>query len=46
MICREKEYLYLLVIISRDLINHKGGIINIKIELVIIKIEKKDHNKL
>jgi len=41
MTCRQKEYLYLLNIILGDLINYKGGIINLKIELVIIRIEGK-----
>jgi len=41
MTCREKEYLYLLVMILKDLINYRGGIINIKIGLVIIRIEGK-----
>jgi len=42
MICRQKEYPYLLNIILRDLINYKGGIINLEIKLVIIKIEGKE----
>jgi len=41
MTYRQKEYLYLLVIILKDLINYKGDIINIKIGLVIIKIKGK-----
>jgi len=41
MIYRQKEYLYLLVIILKDLINYKGNIINMEIGLVIIKIERK-----
>jgi len=33
--------------ILKDLINYKGGIINLEIELVIIRIKKKrSHNKL
>jgi len=40
MICREKEHLYLLVIILKDLINYRG-IINIETELVMIKIKGK-----
>jgi len=39
MIYRQKEYLYLLVIILKDLINYKGGIINIEIGLIIIRIK-------
>jgi len=42
MICRQKEYLYLLNIILKDLINYRGGIINLKIGLVIIRIEGKE----
>jgi len=42
MICQQKEYLYLLNIILRNLINYRGGIINLKIGLVIIKIKKKE----
>jgi len=42
MICRQKEYLYLLNMILKDLINYKGGIINLEIGLVIIKIEGKE----
>jgi len=41
MTYRQKEYLYLLNIILKDLINYKGGIINLKIGLVIIKIKGK-----
>jgi len=41
MTCKDKEHLYLLVIILKDLINYKGGIINIEIGLVIIRIEKR-----
>jgi len=36
------KYLYLLNMISRDLINYRGGIINLKIGLVIIRIEGKE----
>jgi len=39
---RQKEHLYLLVIILKDLINYKGGVINIEIELIIIRIEGKE----
>jgi len=42
MTCRQKEYLYLLNIILKDLINYREGIINLKIGLVIIKIEGKE----
>jgi len=41
MIYREKEHLYLLVMILKDLINYKKYIINIEIGLVIIRIEGK-----
>ena len=41
MACRQKEHLYLLVIILKNLINYRGSIINIEIGLVIIKIKKK-----
>jgi len=41
MICREKEYLYLLITILKDLINYKGGIINIKIGLIMIRIKRR-----
>jgi len=41
MIYKEKEYLYLLVIILKDLINYKRNIINIETGLVIIRIERK-----
>jgi len=34
--------LYLLNIILKDLINYKGGIINLEIGLVIIRIEGKE----
>jgi len=42
MTYRQKEYLYLLVIILGDLINYKGGVINIEIELTIIRIKGKE----
>jgi len=42
MICRQKEYLYPLNIILRNLINYRGNIINLEIELVIIRIEGKE----
>jgi len=41
MIYWQKEYLYLLNIILKDLINYKGGIINLKTGLVIIRIKGK-----
>jgi len=41
MIYQQKEYLYLLNIILRDLINYKGNIINLEIGLVIIRIKGK-----
>jgi len=42
MTCRQKKHLYLLNIILGDLINYRGGIINLEIGLVIIKIEGKE----
>jgi len=42
MTYRQKEHLYPLVIILKDLINYRGGIINIEIGLVIIKIKRKE----
>jgi len=42
MICQQKKYLYLLNIILKDLINYRGGIINLEIGLVIIRIEGKE----
>jgi len=41
MTCQQKEYLYPLNIILKDLINYKRGIINLKIGLVIIRIKRK-----
>jgi len=38
----QKEYLYLLNIILGDLINYRRGIINLEIELVIIRIKGKE----
>jgi len=38
----QKEHLYLLVMILKDLINYRGGVINIKIELIIIRIKGKE----
>jgi len=42
MTCQQKEYLYLLNIILENLINYRGGIINLKIGLVIIRIKGKE----
>jgi len=42
MTYQQKEYLYLLVIILKDLINYKRGVINIEIEIIIIKIKGKE----
>jgi len=42
MICQQKEYLYPLNMILGDLINYRGGIINLEIGLVIIRIEGKE----
>ena len=41
MIYRQKEHLYLLNLILKNLINYKKGIINLEIGLVIIKIKGK-----
>jgi len=41
MAYRQKEYLYLLVIILKDLINYRG-VINIEIEIIIIRIKGKE----
>jgi len=41
MTCQQKEYLYLLNMILKNLINYRGGIINLEIGLVIIRIKKK-----
>jgi len=38
----QKEYLYLLVIILKNLINYRGEVINIEIKLIIIKIKGKE----
>ena len=37
-----KEHLYPLVIILKDLINYRGGVINIEIKLIRIRIEGKE----
>jgi len=42
MICQQKEYLYPLNIILGDLINYRGGIINLEIGPVIIRIKGKE----
>jgi len=42
MTYRQKEHLYPLVIILRDLINYRKGVINMEIELIMIKIEGKE----
>jgi len=42
MTYRQKEYLYLLVIILGNLINYRGGVINMETELIIIKIKGKE----
>jgi len=42
MLYRQKEYLYLLVIILINLINYRGGVINMEIELIIIRIKGKE----
>jgi len=42
MTCQQKEYLYLLNIILEDPINYRGGIINLEIGPVIIRIERKE----
>jgi len=41
MTCQQKEHLYLLNIILKDLINYRGDIINLEIGLVIIRIKGK-----
>jgi len=42
MTCQQKKHLYPLNIILGNLINYKGGIINLEIGLVIIKIKGKE----
>jgi len=42
MTCQQKKYLYLLNLISKNLINYKGGIINLEIGLVITRIKGKE----
>jgi len=41
MIYQQKEHLYLLNMILGDLINYRGGIINLETGLVIIEIKGK-----
>jgi len=41
MTYRQKEYLYPLVIILGNLINYRGGVINMEIKLIIIRIKGK-----
>jgi len=38
----QKEHLYLLVIILKNLINYRGGVINIEIEIIRIRIKGKE----
>jgi len=42
MICQQKEHLYPLNMILRDLINYRGSIINLETGLVIIRIKGKE----
>jgi len=42
MTCQQKEHLYLLNIILRDLINYKENIINLEIGPIMIRIEEKE----
>jgi len=42
MTYQQKEHLYPLNIILKDLINYRGNIINLKIGLVIIRIKGKE----
>jgi len=42
IICQQKEHLYPLNIILENLVNYRGGIINLEMGLVIIKIERKE----
>jgi len=42
MACRQKEHLYLLVIILKNLINYRREVINIEMELIIIRIKRKE----
>jgi len=38
----QKEHLYLLVIILKNLINYRGGVINMEIKLIKIRIKGKE----
>jgi len=42
MTYRQKEHLYLLVIILGNLINYRKGVINMEIKLIIIRIKGKE----
>jgi len=42
MTCQQKEHLYPLNMILGDLINYRGGIINLEIGLVTIRIKRKE----
>jgi len=42
IICRQKEHLYLLNMILKDLINYRESIINLETGLVIIRIKGKE----
>jgi len=42
MTYQQKEYLYLLVLILENLINYRRGVINMEIELIIIRIKGKE----
>jgi len=42
MTYQQKEHLYLLIIILKNLINYRGEVINIEIKLTIIKIKGKE----
>ena len=42
MTCQQKEHPYLLNIILGDLINYRGGIINLETGLIIIRIKEKE----
>jgi len=42
MTYQQKEHLYLLIIILKDLINYRGGVINMETELIIIRIKGKE----
>jgi len=42
MTYQQKEHLYLLVIILKNLINYRRGVINMETELIIIRIKRKE----